>query len=76
MVYLANFSGHSLVVCNSLSSLLPTGEITYSDPLLGVGNMATITCNMGYVINGSSTLTCKNDSNWDSSIPNCVGKIH
>ena len=35
------------------------------------GSAATITCDSGYVLNGSSYLTCRNGSNW-SDTPTCV----
>ena len=42
-------------------SLLTSGVISYSDPTLGDGTVATNTCNIGYTLTGGSTMTCGSD---------------
>ena len=43
--------------------------ITYSDPTLGEGTVATYTCNSLYTLNGDSTRTCGSDGSWSGSTP-------
>lgn len=33
----------------------------------------TVTCDVGYIVNGSATITCGDDRNFDA-VPNCIGK--
>ena len=63
------FSG----VCLSLPPLT-NGMISYSDPTLGVGSVATHSCNTDYTLSGESTRTCQSDGTWDGSVPNCLCK--
>ena len=64
---------YSTVVCPSLS--LTNGMVSYSDPTLGVGSVATYTCNQNYVLVGDSRhSTCQSDGTWSSSGPFCAGK--
>ena len=64
------------VVCLSLLPLT-NGMISYSDPTLGMGSVATYSCGPGYMINddNDSSRTCGDDGEWSpSSQPNCVGE--
>ena len=57
------------VVCPSLS--LTNGMISYSDPTLGVGSVATHSCDTGYTLNGHMTRTCQSGGTWTDSDPTC-----
>ena len=65
------------VVCPSLS--LTNGMISYSDPILGVGSVATHSCDTGYTLSGSRTRTCQGHSlhyvqgTWSGSA-RCISK--
>ena len=62
------------VVCQSL--ITPTnGMISYSDPTLGVGSVATYNCENFYTLNGESTRTCQSNGAWSWSglEPTCEG---
>ena len=61
------------VVCPSLS--LINGTISYSDPTLGVGSVATHSCDTGYTLNGGSTRTCQSGGIWSGSAPTCEGEV-
>ena len=61
------------VVCPSLS--LTNGMISYSDPTLGVGSVATHSCDPGYTLNGGNTRSCQSDGSWSGSDPTCEGLI-
>ncbi len=62
-----------VVVCLSLPH--PTnGMISYSDPTLGVGSVASFSCDTGFLISDvTNTVTCKADGQWRSSPPTCMG---
>ena len=67
------------VVCPSLS--LTNGMISYSDPTLGAGSVATHSCDTGYTLNGNRSRTCQQIRNyyafegtWSGSAPNCASK--
>ena len=54
------------------------GSVTLSSPLLGVGSIATYTCDPGYVLVGQTTSACQNANTgeigvWNSSTPICEG---
>ncbi|XP_064386870.1 sushi, von Willebrand factor type A, EGF and pentraxin domain-containing protein 1-like [Halichondria panicea] len=53
----------NLVVCLSLLPLT-NGLITYSDPTLGEGTVATYTCNPLHTLSGNSTRICGSDGSW------------
>ena len=59
------------VLCRSLS--LTNGMISYSDPTLGVGSVATHSCDTGYTLIGGSTRTCQSDGTWSGSEITCEG---
>ena len=40
----------------------------------GIGPRATFTCNPGYTLSGSATITCQNTGQWSPSEPTCTGK--
>ncbi len=63
----------SIVVCLSLPH--PTnGMISYSDPTLGVGSVATFSCDPGFMISDvTNTITCQEDGQWSSIPPTCMG---
>ena len=56
-------------MCPSLS--LINGTISYSDPTLGVGSVATHTCDVGYALSGNLRRTCT--GMWSDSSPSCEG---
>ena len=58
-------------MCPSLN--LTNGMISYTDPTLGVGSVATHSCNDGYVINGTPNRTCEALGRWNGSA-NCTGE--
>ena len=61
------------VVCRSLPPLT-NGTISYSDPTLGVGTVATHNCLPGFALNGSdNTRTCQSDNSWSSETAVCEG---
>ena len=60
------------VVCPSLPPLIK-GEISYSDPTLGVGSVATHSCDTGLFVNGTITRHCQNDGAWSGSASSCEG---
>ncbi|XP_064386860.1 sushi, von Willebrand factor type A, EGF and pentraxin domain-containing protein 1-like [Halichondria panicea] len=62
----------NLVVCLSLPH--PTnGMISYSDPTLGVGSVATFSCDPGFMISDvTNTITCQEDGQWSSIPPTCM----
>jgi len=37
----------------------------------GSVTVATISCPLGYSVNGSAVLTCRLNGNWDEDVPNC-----
>ena len=61
-------------MCRSLPPLT-NGMITYSDPTLGVGSVATHSCIAGLVLSGGSTRTCQEDNTWSGSAPACESEI-
>ena len=60
------------VVCQSLS--LTNGMVSYSDPTLGEGSVATHSCDTGYTLNGDMTWTCQSGGTWTESAPTCSRK--
>ncbi len=63
------------VVCLSLTP--PTnGVISYSDPTLGGGTVATYTCDTGTTLSGvsSTTRTCGSNGMWSGFAPSCQRK--
>ena len=63
-----------VVVCLSLPPLT-NGMISYFDPTLGVGSVATHSCDPGlYMVGGSNTRTCQSNGIWSGSIPTCGGE--
>ena len=63
-----------LVVCLFLPT--PTnGMISYSDPTLGVGSVASFSCDPGFMISDAtrSTSDCQADGQWSSIPPTCMG---
>ena len=60
-------------MCPSLS--LTKGTISYSDPTLGVGSVATFSCDLGYILNEGSTRTCQSAGSWSESAPTCEGEV-
>ncbi len=56
--------------CRSLP-LIANGKVTLSDGQ-AYGSVATYTCNEGFVLSGSGTLTCNADGNWSGIAPKCV----
>ena len=63
---------YCIVVCLSLPPLT-NGMISYSDPTLGVGSVATYSCTAGLVLDGDSTRTCQSSGTWSGSSPVCKG---
>ena len=63
------------VACQSLPPLT-NGTIFYSDPTLGVGSVATYSCNTGYILFGVRRRSCKRSRGrtWSGSAPTCIGE--
>ena len=63
------------VVCLSLS--LTNGTIAYSDPTLGMGSVATHSCNRGFALSASDgTRECRADGQWSDSSLVCSGTVY
>ena len=59
---------YAAVQCPTLSN--PTnGRV--SVPSRAVGSRATYSCNTGYTLSGSSSLTCLSNGAWSGSVPIC-----
>lgn len=43
------------------------------DSVDGTVTKATFTCDVGYVLDGYSELTCLNTGLWDNDVPDCGG---
>ncbi|KAB5530866.1 hypothetical protein PHYPO_G00134270 [Pangasianodon hypophthalmus] len=52
---------------NSVRQVLPSGPHRYS-----FQTTVSYTCNPGYYLLGTSTLTCQGDGTWDRSLPKCL----
>ncbi|TSK31427.1 CUB and sushi domain-containing protein 2 [Bagarius yarrelli] len=52
---------------NSVRQVLPSGPHRYS-----FQTTVSYTCNPGYYLLGSSTLTCQGDGTWDRALPKCL----
>ena len=63
----------SVVTCSSLS--LTNGQITYdTSPTNGgytVDTIASLTCDLGYTLSGSSSITCQPSGNWNQPVAIC-----
>ncbi len=57
----------------SVPAPLTNGMISYSDPTLGEGAVATHSCNRNYVLIGDTKRTCQSDNKWTLSAPYCSG---
>ena len=42
---------------------------------LPIGSQVIYSCNTGYMLNGSSTITCKADGQWSGKAPDCSRKL-
>ena len=40
-----------------------------------VGSTARFTCNLGYTLSGSASITCQTGGTWSSPYPTCTGKL-
>ena len=49
------------------------GSVSSSDETVDYGNVYEITCNTGFTLSGSSTMTCGADGTFDQT-PTCQGK--
>lgn len=54
---------------NSIRQILPSGPHRYS-----FQTTIIYTCNPGYYLLGTSTLSCQGDGTWDRSLPKCLRK--
>lgn len=45
-----------------------------SSSMLQFQEILTVTCVLGYMVNGSTTITCGRDRNFDA-VPNCIGEL-
>ena len=50
---------------NGIVECSGTGEV------LSLGDSCTFTCDSGYELMGSDTVTCQSDGSWDVSSPTC-----
>lgn len=55
---------------NSVRQVLPSGPQRYS-----FQTTVSYTCNPGYYLLGTSTLTCQGDGTWDRSLPKCLCEL-
>ncbi len=51
--------------------------ISYSDPTLVVGSVASFSCDPGFMISDAirSTINCRADGQWSSIPPTCIGML-
>lgn len=57
-------------MCTSLDSPL-NGQLLSTQSLYHFGDTVHFQCNFGYIMLGSSTLTCTSGGNWNGTIPTC-----
>ena len=67
-------SFYSVVVDCSSPPTLTTGQVDTSSGTT-FGSTVTYTCNTGYTLTGSSSLTCGSDGNWSPVSPTCESKL-
>ncbi|KAL4239544.1 CUB and sushi domain-containing protein 3 [Mactra antiquata] len=60
----------SLIDCGGLGN--PTNGLVDISSGTTYGQVATYSCNSGYVVNGASSRTCGSGGTWSSSPPTCV----
>ncbi|XP_060076906.1 uncharacterized protein LOC132556510 [Ylistrum balloti] len=59
--------------CNAVICPSPGEEqhFLFAEKSYGYGDSITLTCQSGYIMEGSSTLRCRTDGRWDSDLPIC-----
>ena len=61
-----------LAICDTLSVLVGASvEVTFEI----TESVATYACETGYTINGPSSLSCRSDGTWNTSIPSCGKRV-
>ena len=57
---------------------IANGNYSMSNKISTDGTVVTVSCNSGYKLLGSATVTCKMDKSgtlmWSGPLPSCVGK--
>ena len=53
-------------------SLADPADGTVNAPVTTYESEATFSCNTGYTLQGSATLTCQADTSWDNAPPTCL----
>ena len=66
------FNHISVITCNSF--VIVDGEVSPVQGSFMSGESASVYCDDGYVINGRSSLECKDDGRWSHDPPVCVQK--
>ena len=68
----------SLVICPTLS--LANGEIIYNTSSTNGGytvdTIASLTCDLGYTLSGSSSITCQPSGSWNRPVAICGESIY
>ena len=49
--------------------------VTLATSTYQVGSTVRFTCNPGYTLSGSTSITCQTGGTWSSPYPTCTGKI-
>ena len=62
------------VECPEPPQSISNGHLLGETGTFTVGQSVTYLCDLGFVAQGPSTLTCQGSGNWSSSVPTCVGK--
>ena len=62
---------HVVVSCN-VPSTPSNGQHNYSRR--SYGDRVTFSCNSGYLLTGSSSMTCQSNGHWSGTQPSCVSK--
>ena len=73
MTYCSMFVYLSLIDCGTLPNP-DNGGVSYSNGVTTYQEVATFTCDAGYILTGVVTRTCLASGNWDGSSPVCVIK--
>ena len=62
----------SAVNCGEPDAADENGDVSYSSTTFE--SIATYTCDAGYILTGSATVTCQADRQWSDTAPDCVRK--
>lgn len=70
----SNIFIHNMIAICQLFNL-GQGTCSPSDCSTTSGSSVTVHCNSGYVLEGSSLLTCLQNGSWDKPMPHCAGTL-